>query len=557
MVHNQSLRWYYAAVAQALEPFKENLVAPLFAMEVSSFEDKLAHMVHKRPLVAVQTLAALAPELREFLDIVLENIAKVTPTTELLVKSPQYVKDLFVLVKSTAPHIVLNYLGFREIVVAAPFLPEKLHGLSALGRSSLLRKYVCLEIVAESLPVMSLYASSHAFKQGLQDFTNSNVSVAAKHVVTELVSKMNWMDKRTKDEVKKKFLDIVLENIAQVTPTTELLVKSPQYVKDLFVLVKSTAPHIVLNYLGFREIVVAAPFLPEKLHGLSALGRSSLLRKYVCLEIVAESLPVMSLYASSHAFKQGLQDFTNSNVSVAAKHVVTELVSKMNWMDKRTKDEVKKKVPTICEGDGLRSYVSIRKSLFENKMKGEASRINERLAHIPGTVSKLSHCLVELLLDEGAGSSTGHQVNYTQTAWSAGSRKKFDDLQKCFANQYSLEKHEDAATPSLQDFLSVMADNGAITPTIKVFKDYISRNQIDENSFKTVYNMTSDQFFFVAYVSNFCDVGAANPGRQRSTISNRDRVNIALKNSREFQDAFKCPAKRSMNPSRKCHLWSP
>ncbi|CAN8028197.1 unnamed protein product, partial [Ixodes persulcatus] len=265
MVHNQSLRWYYAAVAQALEPFKENLVAPLFAMEVSSFEDKLAHMVHKRPLVAVQTLAALAPELREFLDIVLENIAKVTPTTELLVKSPQYVKDLFVLVKSTAPHIVLNYLGFREIVVAAPFLPEKLHGLSALGRSSLLRKYVCLEIVAESLPVMSLYASSHAFKQGLQDFTNSNVSVAAKHVVTELVSKMNWMDKRTKDEVKKKISGSRLRTF------------HPRWIFDKF--------------------------------------------------------KVFAQYEN---------------------------------------------VPTICEGEGLRSYVSIRKSLFENKMKGEASRINER-----------------------------------------------------------------------------------------------------------------------------------------------------------------------------------
>ncbi|CAN8010486.1 unnamed protein product [Ixodes pacificus] len=325
MVHNQSLRWYYAAVAQALQPFKENLVAPLFAMEVSSFEDKLARMVHPRPLVAVQTVAALAPELRELLDIVLENIAKVTPTTELLVKSPQYVKGLLVLVKSTTPHTVLNYLGFREIVVAAPFLPEKLHGLSALGRSSLLRKYVCLEVVAESLPVMSLYASSHAFKQGLQDFTNSNVSVAAKDVVTGLVSKMNWMDKRTKDEVKKKISG------------SQLRTFHPRWIFDKF--------------------------------------------------------KVFAQYEN---------------------------------------------VPTICEGEGLRSYVSIRKSLFENKMKGEASRINERwlgtvldqscsfdvhkrsiyapfsflnisspthdnhiLAHIPGTVSKLSHCLVELLLDEG------------------------------------------------------------------------------------------------------------------------------------------------------------
>ncbi|CAN8003683.1 unnamed protein product, partial [Ixodes hexagonus] len=206
--HNEriisSLRWYYAAVTQALAPFKENLVAPLFAMEVSSFESKLARMVPPRPSVAIRTVNSFDPELREFLDTVLENITKVTPTTELLVKSPQYVKELWALVKATTPHIVLNYLGFREMVAAAPFLPEKLHGLSALGKSSRLRKHVCLEVVAESLPVMSLYASSHAFKQGVEDFTNANLSGAAKNVVSGLVSKMNWMDQRTKEKVRKK-----------------------------------------------------------------------------------------------------------------------------------------------------------------------------------------------------------------------------------------------------------------------------------------------------------------------------------------------------------------
>lgn len=70
-------------------------------------------------------------------------------------------------------HVVLNYLGFREIVAASPFLPAKLQGLSSRGRPAVLRKHICLGVVAEALPVTSLYAVYNAFREPLQNFKAS------------------------------------------------------------------------------------------------------------------------------------------------------------------------------------------------------------------------------------------------------------------------------------------------------------------------------------------------------------------------------------------------
>ncbi|KAH6941392.1 hypothetical protein HPB50_017893 [Hyalomma asiaticum] len=211
-VGNRSVKWYYGAVMHALTPFRERLVIPVFAVEVSTFESRLANMLRAHPKMAVKKLAE-HPELAEargiseyFLNIALENITHVTKSTEFLVKDVEFVDDLLAAIKETAPHIVLNYLGFREVVVASPFLPSKLQALSALGRSPALRKEICLGVIAESLPVMSLYAGFNAFKQGLHDFKAANVTGATKEAVSSFVNKISWMDDATRAKVSKKMV---------------------------------------------------------------------------------------------------------------------------------------------------------------------------------------------------------------------------------------------------------------------------------------------------------------------------------------------------------------
>ncbi|KAH9366426.1 hypothetical protein HPB48_022183 [Haemaphysalis longicornis] len=62
---NRSLKWYYSAVMHAVSPFREGAVAPVLAVEVSSFESHLSNIVAPRPRFAIQKLAAAHPELAE------------------------------------------------------------------------------------------------------------------------------------------------------------------------------------------------------------------------------------------------------------------------------------------------------------------------------------------------------------------------------------------------------------------------------------------------------------------------------------------------------------
>ncbi|KAH9383607.1 hypothetical protein HPB48_025300 [Haemaphysalis longicornis] len=64
-VGNGSLKWYYSAVMHAVSPFREGAVAPVLAVEVSSFESHLSNIVAPRPKFAIQKLAAAHPELAE------------------------------------------------------------------------------------------------------------------------------------------------------------------------------------------------------------------------------------------------------------------------------------------------------------------------------------------------------------------------------------------------------------------------------------------------------------------------------------------------------------
>ncbi|KAL3252422.1 hypothetical protein MRX96_017733 [Rhipicephalus microplus] len=345
-----------------------------------------------------------------------------------------------------------------------------------------------------------------------------------KHVVNRILRPANLFSSP-------QFLNIALENITHVTKSTEFLVKGRrifsmtslaatketaprrgfffysawpslsrkpaymyQWIRDVMV------PHIVLNYLGFREVVAASPFLPSKLQALSALGRSPALRKEICLGVIAESLPVMSLYAGFNAFKQGLRDFKAANVTGATKAAVSSLVKKIDWMDGATKARVSKKVPMVTENEGLRSYATIRKALFENTLKTEAAHMDERqgqdtmvmtivsrkchmlattcMMHLPDTLPKISRCLVSQILREGAGD---HVSPYSQATWSDVTKKHFKDTRQCFTKQLSETASQNASEA--------------------IYKQFVSQKNIDRKSFVKVFNIDVDQFFFVSYAS--------------------------------------------------------
>ncbi|XP_077550046.1 uncharacterized protein LOC144163112 [Haemaphysalis longicornis] len=471
---NRSLKWYYSAVMHAVSPFREGAVAPVLAVEVSSFESHLSNIVAPRPKFAIQKLAAAHPELAEFLRIVLENITRLTSNTEFLVKDPEYVTKLLSLAKETAPHIVLNYLGFRALVAASPFLPAKVQALSALGKSPALRKQICLGVVVESLPVMSLYAGFNAFKPGIQNFKKANVTGATRAAVSSVMKGMSWMDDATKARVNKKILSSRLK-----------------------------------------------AFLPA-------------------------------------------------------------------WISEQFKVFVQHEdVPMVIENEGLRSYAAIRRALFENSLKRETAHMEERwlgsildrecsfdprggniyapitfwnvsfptsdnflMMHMPHTLPKMSHCLVTTLLREGDADQKGDV--YSKPMWSVSTRKHFEGIRQCFVGQLADTASKDA---SRRDVISVIGDVAALSSSFKVYKSFVRSKHIDSNSFVKTFNMNVNQFFFVSYTASQCGNSPPTKSSYHSEMTSRDRVNTALKNSPEFQAAFRCPSNRAMNPANKCRLW--
>ncbi|KAK8781329.1 hypothetical protein V5799_017330 [Amblyomma americanum] len=99
----------------------------------------------------------------------------------------------------------------------------------------------------------------------------------------------------------KNFLEGVFNSIVTIDGTTEVVLKSPDYLRNhLPAAMQELSPHAVVNYLGFMALVKAAPFFPERFSNLRQIfGKDVLGRtlpdvsqtKTLCLLAVQQVLP--------------------------------------------------------------------------------------------------------------------------------------------------------------------------------------------------------------------------------------------------------------------------
>ncbi|KAK8757893.1 hypothetical protein V5799_004475 [Amblyomma americanum] len=107
-------------------------------------------------------LVELESGYKNFLEKVFNSIVKIDDTTEVVLKSPDYLLNhLKAAMQELPPQAVVNYLGFMALVKAARFFPEKLSNLRQLfGKDVLDRtlpdvsqtKALCLLAVQQVLP---------------------------------------------------------------------------------------------------------------------------------------------------------------------------------------------------------------------------------------------------------------------------------------------------------------------------------------------------------------------------------------------------------------------
>lgn len=141
--------------------------------------------------------------------------------------------------------------------------------------------------------------------------------------------------------------------------------------------------------------------------------------------------------------------------------------------------------------------------------------------------------------------------------WDDSSTANFKERQKCFVNQYS---HYEIFGLKVNGNLTLgenLADNGGVKTSYQAYKNVTA----DKG---TVFSLpeldyTPEQLFFISFGQLWCS-RYTKAGIAAQLLTNPHspgpfRVEGVLVNSKEFADAFKCPAGSAMNPKDKCLMW--
>jgi predicted metalloendopeptidase len=104
-----------------------------------------------------------------------------------------------------------------------------------------------------------------------------------------------------------------------------------------------------------------------------------------------------------------------------------------------------------------------------------------------------------------------------------------------------------------------LADNGGLSHAYRAYHSYLKKNG-PEPKLPGFENFTSDQLFFIAFGSIWCETISADELESQIEFDehspNNVRVIGSLQNSQEFSRAFECPVGSRMNPSdNKCKVW--
>lgn len=382
-----------------------------------------------------------------------------------------------------------------------------------------------------------------------------------------------------------------LQNESHVTDDTELLLRAPEYAIRLGYLLDDTAPHVVLNYIGFRLLVHVSPFLPDSLRKLVPLRARELglgnhgPGRLVCLRTVEQATPTLFYRIAYESHRSLLDALLAADLGGAVKQALASRLALLPWLDGETRDRAlqrlqqlepkllfpdwvtdslkaeqdARQVPHVIAGEALRSYARITKELQQRRLHTADPWLGQppsdpecsltpgrRVLYVPLTalnttapaqepflmlqLAKLGERAARCLvrmLLDGAGS----HADDPRAWWAPAARQGLATLQKC----YALQGRQGERPAAVEESAALVVAHTA----------FESRTPALDLRLDNAVSMSLDQLFFVHYTLGYC---AADPDVAH-------RVNLALLNFAGFQRAFTCDAGTPMNPRKSCDFW--
>lgn len=381
-----------------------------------------------------------------------------------------------------------------------------------------------------------------------------------------------------------------LQNDSLVNDDTELLLRAPEYAIRLGYLLDDTAPHVALNYIGFRLLVHVSPFVPESLRKLVPLRARELgldghgPGKLVCLRTVEHAMPNV-FYRAVYELHRPLMDAVlAADFGGALKQALASRLALLHWLDGDTRERALQRLhqietrllfptsvtdaakaeqdvrqtPHVIVGEGLRSYARITKHLVHRRLQSTDPWLSQppsddqcwmgpghRTLYLPLTALNASapaqepFVLLQLarlgeraahclvrLVLEGAGI----RAEDSRAWWTPAARQGLAEMRKC----YALQSRGDRPTAAEESAALVVAHAA-----------FDARMPLLDFRLENAVSMSLDQLFFIHYTLGYCTAD--------SDVARR--VNLALLNFGGFQRAFSCDAGTPMNPRKSCDFW--
>ncbi|XP_075747945.1 uncharacterized protein LOC142813873 [Rhipicephalus microplus] len=409
------------------------------------------------------------------------------------------------------------------------------------------------------------------------------------------------------------FLRTVFANVVAIDSATRILAhRSPLVRQELDETVNTLPPRVMLNYLGLLALVALSPFLPEQLnslrvlHSVHTLGRAETgSNELMCLRAVSQAYPAC-LAAASHAL------YKNTQRSVWLSHLESLFVGYVRnvvWMDNLTslfvrykmrhhrlarffpvwplgdcnatnKTASSKAINTFVDAVGRRQTQELQQLENPPLQLSTGSplsvwpryRLCLQLFQIPaGLVNAsvptsssvfafhLSRLAVRLyaslaqLLYEGTVYEREIPLYFTEE-----SERALEDLLDCLLCDARHRFPHGLRAERVQNAL--LEQVLALQMGFLSFRHLLSVRRIWRFDFRysTFPEVSSDQLFFLYYALDHCELSDAvfesHQFEAHRRLPAAVRVNMAVRQSTRFAQAFRCPSSSPMVAGELCQV---
>uniref|UniRef100_A0A674NYW5 Phosphate regulating endopeptidase homolog, X-linked n=1 Tax=Takifugu rubripes TaxID=31033 RepID=A0A674NYW5_TAKRU len=377
-----------------------------------------------------------------------------------------------------------------------------------------------------------------------------------------------------------------------ISSSEHVIVRVPQYFKDLFKLINNTDPRVVANYVQWRTVfsritTLSRRFLYRYLDfARVTTGTTSLTPRWdKCVNYVDNSLAYATgrIFVDKH-FQEDKKIMMEELIE-GVRWAFIDIVEKENdWMDPPTKKKAIEKAHAVLAKVGYPEFIlndtylneDLKKLVFSEK--DYYGNVMQTLKFFVGGTNTNNTACKPFFWDKqyprslsyGAiGVIVGHELTHGFDSngrkydsngnldqwWSNSSITAFNEKTQCMIDQYNDYFWEKAGlnVRGKRTLAENIADNGGIREAFRAYRRWVdtSRGGTEEPQLPGV-GLNNNQLFFLSYAQVRTHTGE----RLGAHSPPKFRVIGSMSNYEEFWKAFSCPESSVMNRgAQSCRVW--